>query len=224
MSGVQKTKLLVCYIPGLDFRRVTPANSPYLHHALSSYPSVRLNTLPSTELLPTLLTGVYPHEHGVWQVELKPEARSSPPRRVQDRVPDVLMTTLQCFRQLFDSSYDLAAIPNRRRRFFQQHRFKYTRRERSGEVLARIGSYDSIFGILRHEARYLFTKDFRSLDSLVAELPSNQHRLEFLEMYAWTFYSTGTSIGRKSCARLISPPIRSSLACTRTAAIGEQPC
>lgn len=183
------TRLFVAYIPGLDARRIDERRTPYLAELRGSYPLATLRTLPTTELLPTLITGVLPHEHGIWQVRLRPEARAGLPPRLADRLPDVVSTTLQCVRQLADRSYDLAAVPSRRRRRFELHRFKYTRRERDGAVMARIGATVSLFGILAGRSRYLFTRRFESLERLGRELPTGRYALEFLEMYALDLFS-----------------------------------
>jgi len=184
LTSREDKKLFVCYVPGLDSRKVTSEYTPYISQLMGSYPWTAISTLPSTELLPTMITGVYPHEHGIWQVRLKSDEKRLKRRRILDRAPDFLSTTIQCFRKLFDRSYDLAAIPARRRRRFDLFRFKYERRMNSSEFLAKIGSYDSIFGILGENGKYHFTKSFGKLDSLLSVLPSGVPRLEFLEMYA----------------------------------------
>ena len=177
-------RLFVAYVPGLDARRVDAQRTPFLHDLSRSFPRVALRTLPTTELLPTLITGVYPHQHGIWQVSLKPEVRAMPPPRWADHLPDWCSTTLQCVRQFTDSSYDLATVPARRLRQFELARFKYTRRERDGRVLEQIGPCPTLFGILGERSRYLFTKSFEALPSLAQELPSARYQLELLEMYA----------------------------------------
>ena len=177
-------RLFVAYVPGLDARRVDARRTPFLHQLSRAFPPVSLRTLPTTELLPTLITGVYPHRHGIWQVRLKPEERGMPPSRWTDGLPDWCSTTLQCVRQFADSGYDLAAVPARRRRQFELTRFKYTRRERDGGVLEKIGPCPTLFGILGDRSRYLFTKSFEALAPLGEELPSARYQLEFLEMYA----------------------------------------
>ena len=185
MSAMEgQRRLFVAYVPGLDSRRLDARRTPFLHEITASFPPVALRTLPTTELLPTLVTGVYPHEHGIWQVRLKPEARTMVPSRWTDHLPDLLTTTLQCFRQLTDLSYDLAAVPARRRRDFDLTRFKYTRRERDGRVMERIGNAETLFGVLGERSRYCFTKSFPSLSTLGQELPTTRYELELLEMYA----------------------------------------
>lgn len=184
MSGDETRSLFVCYIPGLDARRILPDVAPFLHELRREFSPVELRTFPLTELLPTMLTGVWPHQHRVWQVSLRPEFRE--PRRADlaDHLPDLVSTTLQCAWHFFDPAYDLAAIPYRRRRRFRTHRFKYTRRQQSPETMAQFGDYMSIFGILGSNGRYLFTKDFGALPELAEQLPMGTMRLEFLEMYA----------------------------------------
>jgi Type I phosphodiesterase / nucleotide pyrophosphatase len=184
MDSKEYMKLFICYLPGLDYRRVTTQRTPYISNLVTSYPFVKISTLPSTELLPTLITGVYPHEHGIWQVRLKPEARSLRKKRFIDRIPDIFSTTIQCFYKLFEKTYDLAAIPSYRRRYFDLYRFKYGRRVDSKDYLKKLGSYESIFGILGDDAKYLFTNNFDMLDSLLRNLPFDERKLIFLEMYA----------------------------------------
>src|SRR5262249_34559600 len=166
MSGDESRPLFVCYIPGLDARRILPAVAPFLHELRREFSTVELRTFPLTELLPTMLTGVWPHQHRVWQVSLRPEFRE--PRRggLAGHVPDLVSTTLQCTWHFIDPTYDLAAIPYRRRRRFRQHRLKYTRRQQSPETIAQFGEYVSIFGILGSNGRYQFTKDFGALSRL----------------------------------------------------------
>lgn len=183
-SALGDRRLLVCYIPGLDARRISPTATPAIAALIDRYPSVRLFTVPNTELVPTLLSGVYPHENEVWQVSV--DGRPSPTlaQRAIDTLPDLLTTTLQCVKQRFDADFDLAAIPPRRRRRFTHHRLKYTRRMASPETLAEFNGYETLFGLLGDRARYRFTSKFDSLDALAQELPSTGLRLEFLEMYA----------------------------------------
>ncbi|MBI1796196.1 MAG: alkaline phosphatase family protein [Candidatus Eisenbacteria bacterium] len=171
-------------MPGLDARRIDAATTPHVHALRASFPTVALRTLPTTELLPTLLTGVPPEAHGIWQVRLKSEARAMPEPRLVDRLPPVVGTTLQCLRQFADHGYDLAAVPPRRRRMFDLRRFKYTRREHDGRVMERIGASESLFGLLGQRSRYRFTRRFAELPRLARELPSARFEFELLEMYA----------------------------------------
>jgi hypothetical protein len=168
----------------LDERLIDERSAPYLCELRSRHQVASLRTYPSTELVPTIISGVLPHEHRVWQVRLKPEYRAVVGKDLADWLPDTLVSTLQCARYFFDHSYDLAVIPWRRRRRFELHRFKYTRRAATDEPMQAFAGYKSIFGLLKDQSRYLFTKDFSALPSLVDRLATGDRLIEFLEMYA----------------------------------------
>jgi hypothetical protein len=176
--------LLVCYIPGLDARRVNETSTPYLHELRQRFTVFDIRTLPSTELVPTLVSGTLPHQHRVWQVSLRPEFRSGAPAAPLSRITDAITTAAQLVRHFFDRSYDLAVIPRRRRRRFELHRFKYTRRSASDDAMQEFAGFPTIFGLLGDKARYEFTKDFDALPEIAARLPTDGTALEFLEMYA----------------------------------------
>jgi hypothetical protein len=177
-------RLFVCYIPGLDARLIDAATTPYLDSLRREHQAVRIRTLPNTELVPTLVSGTLPHQHRVWQVSLKHEFRSGVARGLPDFLPDALVTTVQCTRHFFDRQYDLPVIPWRRRRRFDLHRYKYTRRAASSDAMEEFAGYRSIFGLLGTKSQYIFTKDFDSLPALAQRLPTGERLLEFLEMYA----------------------------------------
>lgn len=183
MAGIDR-RLLVCYIPGLDRRRVSDEATPTIAALLKDHRSVEIQTVPNTELVPTLLSGVFPHQNQVWQVSLDADQETTAVQQLFDMLPDLLTTTIQCIRQRFDGDFDLAAIPPRRRRQLVQHRFKYTRRAAAPDILAEFNGYQTIFGALGKGARYHFTHQFESLDSLAPELLASGSTLEFLEMYA----------------------------------------
>ena len=175
--------LSVCYVPGLDSRRVDAATTPFIHAALGRYPSARIDTIPITELVPSMLTGVGPELHGFWQMRLDPDAGRRRPR-LGDRLPDRLTTFAQCLLHLAHPAFDLAAIPPRRRRRFTLTRFKYTRRQQSAEVIGNIGGFDSIIGVLGPgRARYLFSKRLGELDVIARRLSEGPEQLLFAEVY-----------------------------------------
>lgn len=176
-------RLLVCYIPGLDERLLDEARTPYICKLRRSFPVTAVGTVPTTELVPSLVSGTLPHQHRVWQVSLKPEFRNGLTKGIADYIPDGLVTTLQCARHFFEPAYDLAVIPRRRRQRFDLHRFKYTRRQASSSSMNEFAGYPSVFGLLGSRSRYVFTKDFESLPGLAEALPS-ACVLGFLEMYA----------------------------------------
>lgn len=176
--------LSVCYIPGLDARRVDPVVTPFLHAARGRYPTAAIETIPITELVPSLLTGVGPEQHGYWQMRLHPDAARRR-RRLLDLVPDRLTTLAQCLVHLVHPAFDLAAIPPRRRRRFELTRFKYTRRQQSAEIIGNIGGFDSIIGTLGPgRARYVFSRRLADLDAMAAALTGGAEELVFAEVYA----------------------------------------
>ena len=176
--------LFVCYVPALDARLLSNRTTPYLYALRQELGVTTIRTLPSTELVPTLVTGTLPHQHRVWQVSLKPEFSDGANPRAADAIPDILITTAQCVRHFFDPEYDLAVIPSRRRRRFDLHRFKYTRRAAHAEGMDEFSGHPSIFGLLGERSEYIFTKSFDSLPDLLQRLPTGNRAVEFLEMYA----------------------------------------
>jgi hypothetical protein len=172
------SRLFVCYVPGLDRRMVGATRTPFLDQALSGRSAVELEGELGADHLPTLLTGVLPHEHRLWQVGLRPEARIPRPPRLTDRLPPVLSTTLQSAWGLLDRSYPLPAIPSRRRRHFQMRRPVYR-----GRALENLGEYPTVFGMVA-DSRFLFARRLETLERLADGFPSGQCALEFLELHA----------------------------------------
>jgi hypothetical protein len=163
---------------------VDERRTPYLNSLRQRFPVTGIRTLPCTELVPTLISGVLPHQHRVWQVSLRPEFREGAAAGLGSLVPDALVSTAQLARHVVDPTYDLAVIPWRRRRRFELHRFKYTRRSASADSLQEFAGYKTIFGLLGEQAHYEFTKDFDALPALAERLPTGKRSLEFVEMYA----------------------------------------
>lgn len=183
-------KLFVCYIPGLDRRRVDARKTPYVHSLLSDYANCTLETIPSTELTPTLLTGVGPHKNLIWQVSLKDAPPLTPLDRFLNLLPDSVTTTFQCFSHLLNSKRDLAAVSRHRRRQFNLHRMKYTRRETDPNCLDEIGGYTSILHeIGPKDAGYVFCKRFSDMEHGLSVFPRAGKRLDFVEFYGFDLYS-----------------------------------
>ncbi|MEE8488334.1 MAG: alkaline phosphatase family protein [Gemmatimonadota bacterium] len=177
-------RVIVCYIPGLDTRRITADLTPEIAAMIDRYSSIEMSTLPSTDLVPTFMTGVYPHQHHSWQVSLNEHRDRTPIQRLIDVLPDLATTTVQCVRQKFNPEYDLATMPPRRRRELTQHRSKYIRRVKSHESLDKIEGYDSLLGLLEPDSHYGFIRSFDDLESLAQKLPAEAARLEILQMHA----------------------------------------
>lgn len=177
-------KLVVCYVPGLDRRHISEATTPTIARLINSYSAAEIRTIPDTELVPTLLSGVYPHQNEVWQVSVDTRRDATAGQQVIDLLPNLVTTTAQCIRQKYDPGFDLAAIPPRRRREFTQHRFKYTRRVSTPEILRDFNGHKTLFGVLGEDARYRFTHRFDALHDLVQDTLASSLRFEFIEMYA----------------------------------------
>jgi hypothetical protein len=191
MNDRNARKLFVLYVPTMDRRRINPDTAPFLHDLLGRYPVVTLETMPTTELTPTMMTGVYPHEHKLWQVEKRDEADipMGLMDRMLDALPDVVTTTAQCVRHLFDPAYDLAAVPRRRRRQFILHRMKYTRRSKEGQsIVEHIGGIPSVFAIV-DQSRYHFHKCFDDMGRHLGDYPNPALDLEYVEFYALDLFT-----------------------------------
>jgi hypothetical protein len=182
-------KVFVCYLSGLDLRRIDAAATPFLAESLATRGWARLRNLPSNELLPTMLTGVYPACHGVWGVRLRRRDEGSILDWLLDRTPDLLTTTIQCVAHQLTSRYDLPAIPPRRRRHFDITRTKYARRRRPHEVLACIGGAPSVLGVLGPaSSRYRFSSVTNPERDLLPDLRIGEIALDILELYSLDRY------------------------------------
>lgn len=177
------SRLFVCYVPGFDLRRIRAERAPFAAQWIESDPMVEIETTLGTDHLPTLVTGAEPHEHRLWQVSLRPEARITRGRRLADRLPSLVSTTLQSARRLVDRSYHLPTVPSRRRRQFDIHRAGSARMRRGARALESVGGYPTVFSMVA-DSRFLFARNLRSLERLAEALPSAMCALEFLEVQA----------------------------------------
>lgn len=185
MENRKETPLLVCYISGMDVRRLTTSVTPYLANLMDSNPYSYFTNLPSNELFPTLVTGVNPVAHGVWGVQLAKNDKKSVASRIVDALPDTVTTSLQCVRHYFDSSFDLAGIPPRRRRHFRITRTKYKRRSKQPDALYNIGGISTVMGLAGSDrARYVFSASDNPVKNVLPRLCENGSLLEILELYS----------------------------------------
>jgi Type I phosphodiesterase / nucleotide pyrophosphatase len=185
MKMGEDTPLLVCYISGMDVRRLTKTITPYIADLMDSCPHSYFTNLPSNELFPTLVTGVNPAVHGVWGVQYARNDTNSIACRLVDALPDALTTSFQCFRHYIDSSYDLPAIPPRRRRHFKLTRTKYRRRSKQPEALFNIGGIPTVMGLAgRDRAHYSFSSSSNPVKKVLPGLCANGPLIEILELYS----------------------------------------
>jgi hypothetical protein len=176
--------LLLCYVSGMDLRRLDAETTPFMAEVLATCPWKPFSNQPSNELFPTLVCGVDPTVHGVWGVRLgTPPVPGALPRPL-DRLPDGIVTGLQCVIHALRPPYDLAAIPPRRRRRLVVTRTKYKRRQQRSEALYRIGGVPSVMEIVgRERSRYVFSSSLHPA-RLLSRLCAPRAALEILELYA----------------------------------------
>jgi hypothetical protein len=181
-------RLFVCLVHGLDCRSIDANVTPFIHSLQRDFPSLKIRTQPMTDLLATLLTGVGPHEHGMWQVTLN----RNPTQRLRDRLycrlPDSLVTTLQCLRHALRKDYDLPAVPFRRRRHFNLHRLRYVKEHADEHDLSHIGPVPSLFASLGENSRYTFAYSDRQMQQIGQTLPIGDRALEMVETYGLDIY------------------------------------
>lgn len=177
-------KLFVLYLTALDLRWMDGKNTPYLATVLDTCPWARMSNYPGNDLLPTILTGTYPPEHGVWGVRLGNNGRESGTRWTH-KLPDILTTTAQCFAHLCTGEFDLAAIPPWRRCRFENTRSKYRRFKRPVEVLYNIAGAPSVLGLIgEDQSRYQFKSPTHPIRRLLPHIGGGNYTLDWLELYS----------------------------------------
>ena len=147
-----------------------------------------MSTIPSTDVVPVLLSGVYPHQNRIWQVSIDEQRERTMTQRLVDMLPDLVTTTAQCVRHKFDKNFDLAGIPPRRLREFTQHRLPETKRAASPEIMAEFNGYESLLSLLGEDSKYSFTLRFDALETLAQRIPEQSIGFEFLQMHAMDIY------------------------------------
>ncbi len=177
-------RLLVCYISGLDQRKISAA-TPFLTEARARYPVAPITNLPSNELFPTLVTGVDPMKHGVWGTRIKPGSERHSRRDPLEILPDTVATTLQCLAHFANGTYDLAAVPPRRRKEFVITRTKYKRRVRRSEALSLIGGIPTVFDVVGGgQSEYFFDSSYVPERTVLPLLCQDRNLLEVVELYS----------------------------------------
>jgi hypothetical protein len=186
MSAKNSKKLLVCYIDGMDLRRIDRTNAPFVFDKLKSKHCVRISSPPSSDSLPTLLTGAYPSEHGYFGVRLKPNTSRSRITKIIDQIPDILTTTTQCMFQALTGSYDLPVIPPKRRRRFQILRTHHDKKYKKTENLLQFGGLKSCLGAVGIEkCHYLYSRTSNPLQDLINKIGSGKYVFEFVQLYSF---------------------------------------
>lgn len=177
-------KLVVLYVPSLDRRWLSPDVTPFLSAAAQRCGAIELATHPSTELLPALVTGAWPHQHQCWQVRRRPTRPRSLLQKVVDLLPNGVTTTAQCLRHLVDTSDDLPTIEPRRRRQLESVRVKMQRRQGGDQRDLHFDATPSLFSLLGDDSRYRTVFSLDGLDGGLASIIHGDVDLDFIELYA----------------------------------------
>lgn len=189
MKDREMRKLLFCYVDGMDFRRIDKTHAPFVFDALKSKTCVRVISPPSADSLPTLLTGTYPSEHRMFGVRLKSNATRSRLAKIIDQIPDILTTTTQCIFQAITGSYDLPAIPPRRRRRFEILRTTQDKKYKKTENLLQFGGLKSLLGAVGIErCRYQYSRTSHPLKDLINSIGSGKYDFEFVHLYSFDLW------------------------------------
>jgi len=178
-------RLLICYVPAIDLRAVAAGAFPHVAQLLSSYPSLRFRTQPTTDQLATLLTGTWPHEHGLWGPRLRPNwRRRTPAQRLVDLFPDIATTTAQCALHAVAGPIDLATMPPRRHRRFDWLRFNIKQLDDVAKVLQPINGMPSICTVAGARlSNYVYHDNFWDLDRLLATVGNGDFILEMVDVH-----------------------------------------
>ena len=184
-ASPESRRLCVCYVPALDVRELAAGACPYAARLLDAYPSVRFRTQPATDQLATILTGTWPHQHGLWGPRLKAEWRARTPLQQSfDRLPDVVCTTAQGIAHLVNGPIDLATMPPRRRRRFDWLRFNVKHARDVGKVVRPINGLASVFTVVGADrSRFVYQDNFWDLDRLLAGAGNGDHVLEMVDCH-----------------------------------------
>jgi Type I phosphodiesterase / nucleotide pyrophosphatase len=176
-------KLMICFISALDSRRINKEHTPFLADSFHRYSSLKIETIPEVDLDPTIMTGVYPHEHRMWQLRLKESPGSGFEPALTDRMPEMLMSTFQCVLHLFTGSFDLAAVPSWRRRRFEIKKTRFMKRS-VGEFL-KFNGIDTFFNVVGEKhCKFVYSSRFKQLFSLLMTLFPLKQKLELLQIHS----------------------------------------
>ena len=186
MAIAGSQKIFILYIPGMDLRYLSPRDTPFLSQAFQQHSWATIETQPSPEQLSTVITGMNPHDHGVFQMKLlEPAELARKGSRLWEKAPDLLTTTYQCVRHQFCRDCDVPTIPPARRKSFEMHRLKFHGRRTTADLLQQLGDADSIASYLgpgRFE--YSFTDRLADFDTVPDRAATGDRQLEFLQLHA----------------------------------------
>lgn len=175
-------KLMVIFVSALDYRRINSELTPYLHNMIQKYPSTRMINLPEVDLDPTLLTGLPPHEHGIFQVRLNSQEVTGS-KSFTESLPDIFTTTYQCLIHMITGSYNLAAVPYWRRKRFEIFKIRYDKKV--AENYLKLNGRDTIFNMIGlSNCNYIYNRQLEDIDKIEPKLFHSDLRFELIETHA----------------------------------------
>jgi hypothetical protein len=179
-------RVLVCWVPGMDRRRLNAQDTPFVASLLRTAPSIRLQTFPGPEYLSTAVTGVWPNTHGIWHVQLRePLPRATRWQHLADGVPDLLAVAAQCLARELAGAVPLPTLPPVRRRRLTVRHLKFYRRASLGDLLAKFDGTPSIFSVLGvSRCTYQFSDSVEHRGGLQEVAGDGRVTLEFVHSHA----------------------------------------
>lgn len=175
-------RLMVFFPSAMDYRRIDQEHTPYLYSLVEKYPYTRINNFPEVDLDPTLFTGLSPHEHKVWQLRLK-LGYDFNKKFACDYLPDIVTTTSQCFIHMYTGSFNLASIPDWRRRRFEILKIRYDKKEL--KRFLKINGFNTFFNMIgESNCNYIYNTKLNKLDQVSPRLFHKNLRFELIETHA----------------------------------------
>jgi len=172
-------RLAVLYLSAFDHRRINKDTTPYVHSLSEKYPTAKINTLLEASMITTIWSGCYPHQHRMWQVSIKKE-RDFDIKNTLDYIPDIITTTFQCFIHSITGKFNLAAVPDWRRRRFDIRTTKYLWRD--SKVPNDLSGLDSIFSILGGDNyNFVYEEGFSNMIRTLSKQFIKNKKLEIFE-------------------------------------------
>ena len=181
-----QARLVLLLIPGLDLRNLSAESTPFLHQAFRDFSWAKIETQPSPEQVSTLVTGMNPHDHGIWQMKrLEGVASAREATALFERFPDLLTTTWQCIRHQLRRDCDVPTLPPRRRKAFEMHRLKFHGRRNTRDLLNQLGAVPSVVSHLGTDrCAYAFTDRLDDFERVADRAALGEVPLEILQMHA----------------------------------------
>jgi hypothetical protein len=177
--------IFIAYVPGLDLRRVDRESCPHLTALLDRHPAATFKAPATSDCMPMLLTGTYPHEYGLWGPKLKPAGtRPTLVSRFVDALPDIVTTTVQCVQHVVSDPVDMAGVPPRRRRRFEMCFFKHVKTRGDGDVTAPVNGIPSFLSeVGSSRSRFVYLPGLKGLEKRLGTLANGDHAVEMVEIH-----------------------------------------